>query len=52
MLCNSDETEYEYSGSDDDENHAQNAKVVDLGAGMHHFNLVSLNLGKFPKCFS
>uniref|UniRef100_A0A915A6G7 non-specific serine/threonine protein kinase n=1 Tax=Parascaris univalens TaxID=6257 RepID=A0A915A6G7_PARUN len=29
-----DETEYEYSGSDDDENHAQNAKVVDLGAEM------------------
>uniref|UniRef100_A0A183UT93 non-specific serine/threonine protein kinase n=1 Tax=Toxocara canis TaxID=6265 RepID=A0A183UT93_TOXCA len=30
-----DETEYEYSGSDDDENHhAQNAKVADLGAEM------------------
>ncbi|VDK61948.1 unnamed protein product [Anisakis simplex] len=30
-----DETEYEYSGSDDDENHhVQNAKVADLGAEM------------------
>lgn len=33
FACYSDETEYEYSGSDDDENHAQVGKPLDVAAG-------------------
>ena len=33
MWCVIDETEYEYSGSDDDENHGQNGKAFDPQSG-------------------
>lgn len=42
-----DETEYEYSGSDDDESHGQGGKPLDLAAGSYfslHYLLKNIKI--------